>query len=175
MRITLRQPGHVRRLTTALNVAAVTVVLVSALACLRLVQPPPPWTPPQVQEDSAPTAEEHGPPQLTLADLAVIWERDLHQPVVDLPPPESPKPVAEPELSIRLIGTAVEPGGCYAVLQLSGGRTVVRPLGATVDGFEIVSIERGKVRLLNGARTYELTVPWYERIAAAVAEQHDGR
>lgn len=52
-------------------------------------------------------------PATSLAELAVIWQRDLRQPVIDAPP-EKPKPQApEPKLAIDLLGSAVEADARY--------------------------------------------------------------
>jgi len=104
-------------------------------------------------------------PAPTLAELAVIWQRDLRQPVVDRPPEAQREPKPECKLELQLIGTAVEREQRYGVFQLADGRAVVRSLGGDVGGYTIVEITRGRARVRSGAREYELRVPWYDRIA----------
>jgi hypothetical protein len=141
----------------------VSLVLIGAavvVALLYLLRPPPVWTPPNVS--IATTQRTPARPAATVesADLAVIWQRDLRQPLVDLPPAAP----SEPKLAIRLVGTAVEPDRRYALFQLSNSTTVVKALGTRIEDFEVVAIERGRARLRGAGREYELTVPWYDRL-----------
>ena len=165
-----RHAARWERLVTALMLAIVLAVLLAFVALLR---PAPPWTPPQVNLQAPVVVDVKSAPGLSLDELAVIWQRDLRQPLVDPSPPEPPKPPPPPRLAVRLLGTAVEADRRYGLLRLSNNTTVVRPVGAEVEGFEVVSIRRGWARLRNGAREYDLIVPWYDRIA--VQEPSNGR
>lgn len=171
----IRQPRHVRRWTTALNAASVLVVAGAMCAGLRSAWPLPAWTPPQLDQSAPEDGAVEARPALTLAELAVIWQRDLHQAVVDAPPPKPAARPPEPKLSIRLVGTAVESDHCFGMFRLANGRTVVKAVGTTVAGFEIVAVERGKAQLRRDARLYELRVPWYDRLAAALEDDRDVR
>lgn len=123
------------------------------------LRPPTPWVPPQLRVIE--TAAPQPPARLTLDQLAVVWQRDLRQPVVD-PPPASPP--AAPQLALRLEATAVEAQQRYGVFRLADSRMVLRPIGAVVDGFELVAVEPGRAVLRNAQQEFVLTVPWYDRI-----------
>jgi len=173
MSLAIRGPDPARRLVFLLNAASVLLLLALVWVGLQALRPTPTWTPPPAALTAAPQAPAPVP-ALTLADLAVIWQRDLHQPVVD-PPPKAVEKPPEPKLTIQLVGTAVEAGRQFGVFQLANNRTVVQPVGATLEGYEIVAIERGRARVRSGGRTYDLQVPRYDRIARTLREDPDGR
>ena len=175
MSVLFRSPRGQQRLILLLNVGALVIVVGTVWVCLQIVWPRPAWTTPEISPADVSSVEPETEPELTLADLAVIWQRDLHQPVVDPPPAKPAAPPPEPKLAIRLVGTAVESDRQFGIFQLAGHRSVVKPVGATIDGFEIVSIERGRARLRRGERIYDLEVPWYERLAATPEDVHDER
>jgi len=148
---------------------SVAVLLTAAVLVVHLCTPTDPWTPPAFDRRLARQAEPEAGSMPALSDLAVIWQRDLRQPVIDLPEqPEQPK--SEPKLAVQLVGTAVERDRQYGVFQLKDNRTVVKAVGDEVDGCRIVAIDRGRARLRSGEREYELKVPWYDRIAAGGKE-----
>lgn len=157
-------PIHVRRMTGTLNAATAVIGVATVWLVVRLLLPLPPWLPPGRETAPASTVDIAPRPAASLAELAVIWQRDLRQPVIDAPP-QKPKPQApEPKLAIELLGTAVEADAQYGIFRLADNSTVVKPVGQRVGEFEIVAIGRGSARLRNGRREYELRVPWYERI-----------
>jgi hypothetical protein len=161
-----------RQRAARLALVASYVAAVGALGMLAwLAWPRPPWVPPECHVRQVAIAEKSPDRRSDLEALAVIWQRDLRRPLFDPAPAPTERP-AEPSLAIRLLGTAVEADRRYGLFRLSNNHTTVRPVGSDVDGFEVVSIERGRARLRAGGRDYELLVPWYERIRAA--EGRDG-
>ena len=144
--------------------AAPAVTLVAGILWLPSV---PPWKPPNRSHEANTTQLPTTRPTLAADQLAVIWQRDLRQALVD-PAPAAPPP--EPTLSVRLVGTAIEAEHRFGLFQLANSATVIKPVGAKVDGLEIVAIERGLARLRGGSREYELRVPWYERLQASTRE-----
>jgi hypothetical protein len=148
---------------------SVVVLLTAAVLVVDLCRPLDPWMPPTLDRQPDRQAEQEPRSTPVLSDLAVIWQRDLRQTVIHLPqPPEQPK--SEPKLAVQLVGTAIECDRQYGVFQLKDNRTVVKAVGDEVDGYRIVAIDRGRARLRNGEREYELKVPWYDRIAAGEKE-----
>ncbi len=147
--------------------AAATVL--TGLGLAGLLWPRPAWRPPnRPHEPVNPAAETlHVAP--TLADLALVWQRDLRQALFELASPEPVVATSTPPPAIRLLGTAVEGRQRFGLFQLAGDTTVVKPVGAQVDGMEIVAIARGWARLRSGMREFELTVPWYERLRGVEA------
>jgi len=174
MNVVLRRACRSRWLPILLNMVPGVVAFVAVLLWGQLLWPRVAWAPPQSPPAAAPAGQTDSPARLALADLAVIWERDLHQAVVDQPPPKAPEPPPDPKLALQLIGTAVEAGRQFGVFQLSAGRTVVKAVGSTVEGCEIVAIERGLARVRQGERIYELKVPWYNRLALALENRPHG-
>lgn len=145
------------------RLAAAAVVCGAAVIIIRLFWPLPEWTPPPLALDALASPAPRPAPSNDRAGLTVIWQRDWRQPVVDrLPSP----PPAEAPLAVQLVGTAVADPLRFALFRRADSSTIVKPVGASVDGYEIVAIERGRVRLRHGAREYDLRVPWYARIQA---------
>lgn len=151
-----------RRLLRVLRVVPWGTGGVTALCMARLLWPLPVWTPPGVELEQ-PVVPKAETPRLSLDDLAVIWKRNLRGPLFD-PPPEPVKPTEPARLVLSLVGTVVEPDRSYAVFRLADSSTVVKPVGAQVDGFDVVDVRRGIATLRNGSREYELKVPWFDRI-----------
>jgi hypothetical protein len=125
--------------------------------------PLPAWMPPPIELESEPDERRDPRPPLDAAQLAVIWQRDLRQSVVDLPPVPRPA-VPEAKLAIELIGTAIEADRQYGLFRLPNNTTTVKSVGSTIEGYRIVAIERGRARVRGDGREYELKVPWYDRL-----------
>ncbi len=158
------------RLATVISVGGPAVAIGFAI---YLCLPAAPWTAPAIdlEPDHDPVPRRRQ--KLKLSDLAVIWQRDLRQPVVD-PPAEKPRQEKKQRLAIQLLGTAVETDRQYGVFRLSDNRTVVRAVGDEVDGFEIIQISRGRARLRNCQRECELRVSWFDQIVAGGKGRDDG-
>ncbi len=133
------------------------------------------WRPPPIRSAAAPLTPKDGPEALTEKQLAVIWSRDLRQPLFD-PPPAPQKAAAAreaPRLDIELVATAIEAEQRFAVFRLPDQSLAVRALGAELRGFEVRAIERGQATVARAGREWQLRVPWHKQIAGvetAVAE-----
>jgi len=144
--------------------ACALALLGAGYAFVRLLAPLPPWNPPQLAtpERDVHSADELRP--LSESELAVIWQRDLRQSVVDAPPPRVTPPEA-PKLAVQLIGTVIEPQRRFGLFVTGRNQTIVKRVGERVDGFEVVAIERGQATLRQGQREYTLKAPCYDQIA----------
>ena len=107
-------------------------------------------------------SEDHALPPLD--HYAVIWQRELRAPLFD-PPPQVVAAAPKPRLTVRLLGTVVEPGGppgesgaSYAMLATASGGVLLRKVGDTVDQVEIVGIGDGEVAILFAGERQTLTV-----------------
>lgn len=105
-------------------------------------------------------------PQSTLPavqSFASIWKRDLRQQLikpqaeevekVEVTPP--PPPVSLPKLH----ATFVEHGRSFGLFAGSRGSIRVRPEGATIDTFEILSISPGSAQLRKRGESYTIRIP----------------
>ena len=82
-----------------------------------------------------------GPTLGPLAAYGVIHQRDLNRPLFD--PPPAPVVKVEPpppQLTIRLIGTAVEPGFTYALFRTSSGEERLVRVGEVLEGAEVTAV-----------------------------------
>lgn len=159
-------PTHAKRLQRLLAAAPYVVAITVLLPAIGLLLPLSSWKPPEINLNLDSQAEDRPRRPLRAAELAVIWRRDLRQTLFDAPPVKSAA-VEEPKLAIELVGTALEAERGFGVFRLPDNRTVVKPVGAFLEGFEVIAVQRGLARLRNGSREYELKVSWYERIKAA--------
>lgn len=78
---------------------------------------------------------------LSRSRCEAIWDRDLTKPlfdpkpiVVNTPPPPKPK------LTVRLTGTALEPGSTYGFFQTPSGDTKLVEIGQVVEGAKLLSL-----------------------------------
>lgn len=159
-------PRAARRIERLGSAVSAVVLGLTAWATITLWRPVAPWTPPPARADGPATAEQGARRSVSLGDLAVIWQRDLRQPLVDAVAQAEP-PAPEPAPAVQLLGTAIEADRRYGLFRLANQATVLRPVGAEVDGYSVIAIERGVARLRGGTREYELKVPWYDRIVQA--------
>lgn len=93
-----------------------------------------------------------------LSGYAPLWDRDLRQPLFESTATVEPAPAAPPELPV-LVGTIVEPGRRFAHLRTPDGRTLVRPVNARIESYEVMAIESGRVQLRHGSDAYWISVP----------------
>lgn len=153
-----------RRLVTALS------LVLWALAACALV-----WgvVPPDVIEPMiAPAATNHSKnhstrmsvPRPELAQFEPFWDRPLRSPLFDPPvvvetPPPPPPP---PPLTIRLVGTVVEPGRALAILVNAAGKIEMKAVGQTTGDpaqpAEILAVERDHVSVRYAGETRELAL-----------------
>lgn len=132
---------------------------------VNLLRPLPDWQPPASWVTTQPTETDTPPRARPLSDYAVIWQRDLRQPMVDSIP-EVAKAKPEPPLAIKLLGTAVASNEQMGIFSLANNATVVKRIGEVFDGYELLEVKRGQARLRRGAKEFELKVPWFDRIEA---------
>lgn len=157
----------VRRMPVLLNGAAIVILIGSGALLIQLLRPQPAWSPPETDLTPDTDVQPSHVQARSLSDLAVIWQRDLRQAVVDPPADPQPQTDTEPKLAVVLLGTAIEADRQYGIFRNANGATVVKPAGAVIDEYEVMSITRGRARLRNGQREYDLTVPWYDSIRSA--------
>lgn len=100
-----------------------------------------------------------------LSGYAPLWERNLRQPLFESTATAEPAPAAPPELPV-LVGTIVEPGRRFAHLRTPEGRTLVKPVSAVVESYEVIAIESGRVQLRRGSNEYWISVPRPETVPA---------
>lgn len=155
-------PAQAKRLQRVLRSAPYIIVSIAALSLILLLRLPD-WTPPRVDLDAQAESDQPAREPRSAGDLSAIWRRDLRQALFDAAPVKN-VPVEDPKLAIALVGTALESERSFGIFRLPNNRTVVRPVGAIVQGFEVVAVQRGLARLRDGSRVYELKVPWFDRI-----------
>ena len=84
----------------------------------------------------------------SLSAYAAIYQRDLRRPLFDLRPAPEVKPEPKkPQLTLRLMGTAVEPGHTYAFFRITTGQVKMLTVGQAVDGAEVLAIEEGMAKV----------------------------
>lgn len=147
--------------------------LVAALACLTVVQLVP------LARGLAPAGSARGVaraetgPQATpseavapsVQDFAVIWERmdpprPEPKPAPKPPPAPAPKPAPPPDPypSMRLLGTIVDSGGSYALLQVKPGTTQMLREGQSAGDISVVEVKDNEavVKVPNYTKTLRL-------------------
>ena len=140
--------------------------LVSTAVEERLLNAPPPAGVPDAQPASRKAVVRES------YDLSLF-----SSPLFALPrDQEAPAQAGEPEgdnalaSRYRLMGTVLQQDGALALIRQAGRReTEVYRRGDMLDRYEITAIERHRVLVTDGARTFEL--PMYERAAATGPRQ----
>lgn len=126
----------------ALAAAAVACAFSLALAPLEIPDPSS-----SSDKPMGAAANDSNAPLRPLAWYAVIHGRDLRKPLYDpkpiviVKPPPKPKP--KPKLTVRLMGTAVEPGFTYGLFRTKSGKDSLVSVGESIEGAEVVSIADG--------------------------------
>ncbi len=133
-----------------------------AWQAFALCRPLTPWRPPAMNVAESPP-ETLASAALALPDLAVIWERDLHQPVVDPPKVAKPKRKPPPPPSVRLIGTVIEAERAFGIFE-ERGTVQIKAIGESIGDYQIILVERGRAVIKAGDREVEIHVPWHERL-----------
>jgi len=90
-----------------------------------------------------------------LEHYAAVWKRDLRAPLY--PPP--PRPPPRPRLTVRLVGTVVEPGLCMALLATGSGRVRFCCVGDEAGGARVETIGDGRATVRFAGQRHVLTVP----------------
>jgi hypothetical protein len=83
-----------------------------------------------------------------ISEYAAIWKHELRRPLYD--PEVKPviaAPPPKPSLTVQLVGTVIEEGFTYAILQGKGGKTEFVSVGQSLDGAEVTGIEKDCVHL----------------------------
>ena len=78
--------ARAKRLNRLVRAGSLGIVIAAAWATASLSMPRPAWTPPPIELESEPDEQRDPRPPRDLSQLAVIWQRDLRQSVVDAPP-----------------------------------------------------------------------------------------
>ena len=130
-----------KRLLFATSVALAAAAAISAVGLIAW-----PVESPQAAATSRPASRR---PATTgraggLDDYAVIYQRSLRKPLFDAPLPttvivEQPKP----QLTIKLIGTAVEPGFTWALFKTKSGEEKLVAPGQSLEGAELIEVSQG--------------------------------
>jgi len=95
--------------------------------------------------------------RLPLSAYAVIWNKNLQQPLYD------PKPavVAEkppPKPALTVVGTVIEEGFTYALVKTQGGQVKMARVGQTVDGAEVLVVTADSVTVRFAGQEHVLKV-----------------
>ena len=108
----------------------------------------------------------------TLAEFEPLCRRPLRRPLYDPPPKAKPAPVVvapkpPPPLSVRLLGTAVEPDHSMAMLLTARGTIEMKAVGDKLDDMpdaaEVTKIEQDCVTLRYHGQTVRLEVESKDR------------
>lgn len=147
-------PRTIDRLATTGGALLVLAALLQALRWAAVE----PFRPPRNVSAASRTATQ--PLPRAELNMAAIWQRDLRQSLVEQPPAAA-RPEALP--SIQLLGTAIEPQRRFGVFNVAN-RSVIKEVGAEIEGYRIVGIDRGLARLQRADKNIELRVPWYDKL-----------
>ncbi len=147
-----------RRLLLAANVAlAAGIVACAAAAVLVPLEGADAGAQGTVGRVAAPSTQPARQAR-PLAEYAVIWRTNLSGPLFDAPPPP-PKPPEPVRLPITLAGTATEEGQAFAFFRTADGRIKTVAVGQTIEGAELLEVQRGSAKLRVGGRIVTLEMP----------------
>lgn len=132
-----------KRLLLAAN--AILAIAIVACVCLCVLLPPRVKNAKFSPKDKTLSAGNKAMGRVGPLELyAVIYERDIRKPLFD------PKPIRtvkveppKPKLTIRLIGTAVEPGFTYGLFRTKSGESKLVSIGQTIGGAEVTAVGEG--------------------------------
>jgi len=149
VRLPIRQQRRILTgLSGALAMSLLAVVLLWALP-LDLPRTDPGAV---MQPATAPSAQAPGP----LEGYAIIWQRDLQQPLFDIKPPVTAP--AAPALRVQLLGTAIDPGFTYGIFQTAAGESKLLSIGQSIEGATIVAITADSAVLRRDQQEFHLNV-----------------
>jgi hypothetical protein len=89
-----------------------------------------------------------------LSSYAVIYARDLQEPLFDAAAGE--RPVARP--TVALAGTVVQPGNTFALLRTKAGQVQWARVGETVEGAEVTEITADSATVKFAGNTFTLKI-----------------
>ncbi len=173
--MTIRQRKKIIALAAGLVGLGAAAVLAAGLTLPVQVEAPEPaaadaGTSAPALPDGAPSGAEAGPSKAALAELLRLCAADLRKPLQEAAPAApgagpaaKAGPRAARSLTVRLIGTAIEPGHSLAMFQKPDGSIELRAEGQALDdaagGFTVTRIEDLKVTVKVGSETRELAIP----------------
>lgn len=132
-----------KRFLLAVNIVLAAAIVACVCLCL-LLQPGAEDVKPLPKDEVISAGNETGG-RVGPHDLyAVIYERDIRKPLFDLKPiePVNVEP-PKPELAVRLIGTAVEPGFTYGLFRTESGESKLVSVGQKIGGAEVTTVGEG--------------------------------
>jgi hypothetical protein len=139
------------RLTAAAIAAAgVALVIAGAIAPLNVDSP---VTPAAAMSHPALTQ-----PTTAVVDLSEFLDVDLRRPLIDTKPATTLPTAANAELlqGLRLVGTVMETGHCFAVFTTTAGKTDIKSVGESAGGGTVTAIAPDSVTLGTNGRTITL-------------------
>lgn len=148
---------------TIARIAAGLTVCLAIGVMTRSFWPRPMWNPPEITPSGAREESPHPMIFEPIEAFAVLWQRDLRQPLNDPPPVAQAAPA---QFTVQLVGTLADLTQPVAVFGLADGRTIARRVGEQVDRYTLAEIGRGRAVLTGEAGPIELRVAWYDRILA---------
>ena len=92
-----------------------------------------------------------------LSDYAVIYQRDLRNPLFDAAPVKVVAGPSAPSLKVRLTGTVVEPGFSYGLFLTPTGQLRLVTIGGVIEAAEVVAITERSATLRYQGRLVTLT------------------
>jgi hypothetical protein len=147
---------------------------VAASVALPLKHPPP--RPLDLQAAGAPARQAEAPHSaagddvastIDLRELRRLCAMDLRRPLFDPPPPAAAESEPQPEpripMSVRLVGTIIEPGRSIAMLQKHDGSITLCAEGRTVDDrggpVKVIAVKENEVTVEYAGRSHTLQMP----------------
>jgi hypothetical protein len=137
---------------TAAAIAAAGIALVVAGAI----------APPGIDTPSTPAGATTKPAAATqprqAVDLSEFLDVDLHRPLVDAKPPTTSPAAANPDplQGLRLVGTVMETGHCFAVFTTTAGKTEIVSVAQPAGGGTLTAVAADSVTLRVAGRSVVL-------------------
>lgn len=161
----------IRRLVTALTCLQVVLAVLIAAAGWSIINPKPPFLKSQQVEPQSPDAPIEAaanrrdlPP---LETFAVLWQRDLRQPLTDPVAKPDPTPTPTPKRPLpRLLSTFVSGERDLAQIAPVSGPPRIVGLNETIDGYNVSAIETGRLLLRHGKNEYWIEIQRSEPLIA---------
>jgi len=154
----MNQGAHIQK--RLLNTAA-GLLIAGGVACVVIVLAAPPVvTVPATPETRRAVRADTAAALLPLDQYDVICAKDVRRPLYDPPPVVVPEPVAPPPppLTLRLLGTVLEPGFEFAIVRAGAGQEVLMAVGDILDGAELLRLDEttATVRFAEQERTLQV-------------------
>jgi hypothetical protein len=134
-----------RAILTLWMASAVVLGGGGSVALMALLSPVIQMTPSRQSLATAPATRPAVRRVHSLQELQTLWNLDLQRPLYDPPPVlVTPPVVKRPPLTVRLLGTIVEPGNSVGVFRLADGREELRSIGQDAGGAEVLEIHEDR-------------------------------